>query len=67
MPLELAMSKLGEATFLAGEVLAFLVLVATIITSFTPNRSASRHIDQVLKLLNLRAGNVWRNRNLDDD
>ncbi|MBO6827467.1 MAG: hypothetical protein JJ879_14780 [Sneathiella sp.] len=66
MPLELVMSKLGDASFLAGQALAFLVLIATIVTSFTPNRSASRHIDQVLKMLNLLAGNVGRNRNADD-
>jgi len=66
MPIELVMSKLGDASLFAGEGLAFLVLVATIITSITPNQSASRVIDQALKLLNLLAGNVGRNRNADD-
>ena len=66
MPIDQVFLHLTDATFFAGEVLAFLVLIATIISSFTPNHSADRTINKLLSLLNLLAGNVGRNRNADD-
>lgn len=39
---------------------------ATAITALTPTRADDRVLDAVLRVLNLVAGNVGRNRNADD-
>ena len=58
--------QLTEAFYLAGEILAFLVTLATIITALTPSQSDNQLLDKVLSLLNLFAGNVGFNRNADE-
>ncbi len=66
MPIDQVFLHLTDATFFAGEVLAFFVLIATIISCFAPNRSTDRTVQKLLSLLNMLAGNVGRNRNADD-
>ena len=39
---------------------------ATAITALTPTRADDRALDIVLRVLNVLAGNVGRNRNADD-
>ena len=39
---------------------------ATAITALTPSRADDRALDLLLRVLNLLAGNVGRNRNADD-
>ena len=66
MPIDKIFLHLSDATFFAGEVLAFLVLFATILSSFMPNQSTDKTINKLLSLLNLLAGNVGKNRNAED-
>lgn len=39
---------------------------ATLVTALTPTRHDDAAVDTVLRILNLLAGNVGRNRNADD-
>lgn len=59
-------THLADASIFAGEVLAFAVLLATLVTSKFPSRSEQYGLDHVLRFLNLLAGNVGTNRNADD-
>ena len=43
-----------------------VVTAATAITALTPSRSDDLVIDKVLRVLNVLAGNVGKNRNADD-
>ena len=43
-----------------------VVTAATAITALTPSRSDDEIIDTVLRVLNVLAGNVGKNRNADD-
>ena len=43
-----------------------VVTACTAITALTPSRSDDEIIDTVLKVLNILAGNVGKNRNADD-
>lgn len=43
-----------------------VVTAATAITALTPTRSDDEIIDKVLRVLNILAGNVGKNRNADD-
>jgi hypothetical protein len=43
-----------------------VVTAATAITALTPSRSDDEIIDKVLRVLNVLAGNVGKNRNADD-
>ena len=43
-----------------------VVTACTAITALTPSRSDDEIIDKVLRVLNVLAGNVGKNRNADD-
>jgi len=43
-----------------------VVTACTAITALTPSRSDDEIIDTVLRVLNVLAGNVGKNRNADD-
>jgi hypothetical protein len=43
-----------------------VVTACTAITALTPTRSDDEVLDKVLRLLNILAGNVGKNRNADD-
>ena len=43
-----------------------VVTACTAITALTPSRSDDEILDKVLKVLNILAGNVGKNRNADD-
>lgn len=43
-----------------------VVTAATAITALTPSRSDDEILDTVLRVLNVLAGNVGKNRNADD-
>ena len=43
-----------------------LCTAATAITALTPTRADDRALDTILRILNVLAGNVGRNRNADD-
>ena len=43
-----------------------LVTAATAVTALTPTKADDKFLAAVLKVLNVRAGNVGRNRNADD-
>ena len=43
-----------------------VVTAATAITALTPSRSDDEILDKVLRVLNVLAGNVGKNRNADD-
>ncbi|SLN77640.1 hypothetical protein [Oceanibacterium hippocampi] len=43
------------------------VTAATAITALTPSKSDDALLNMLLRILNLLAGNVGRNRNADDD
>ncbi len=58
--------ELSNATILAGQVLAIVVTLATLVTAITPSRSDNAMMDRVLKFLNLLAGNVGLNKNADE-
>ena len=58
--------KLGDATLLASEILAFLIALATVFSAMIPSRSDNARMDRALHILNLLAGNVGHNRNADD-
>lgn len=45
---------------------AGVVTAATAITAITPTKSDDKIINIVLKVLNILAGNVFRNKNKDD-
>ena len=49
------------------QALTTLVTGATAVTALTPTKVDDRAVSKVLKVLNLLAGNVGRNRNADDD
>ena len=66
MALNTLFQSLADATYLAVEVLAILISLATLITSLLPSRSDNISVDTVLQILNLLAGNVGHNRNADD-
>ena len=59
-------THLADASIFASEVLAYTVLLATLVTSNLPSRSQKYALDRVLCFLNLLAGNVGTNRNADD-
>ena len=46
---------------------AYIVTAATAITALTPTRADDKVADFVLRVLNLLAGNVGKNRNADAD
>ena len=58
--------ELTNTTVLAGQVLAIIVTLATVITAITPSRSDNVMMDKVLSFLNLLAGNVGLNKNADE-
>ena len=58
--------ELSNTTVLAGQVLAIIVTLATVITAITPSRSDNILLDKVLTFLNLLAGNVGLNKNADE-
>lgn len=58
--------ELSDTTVLAGQVLAIIVTLATVITAITPSRSDNILMDKVLAFLNLLAGNVGLNKNADE-
>jgi hypothetical protein len=43
-----------------------LITAATAVTALTPTKSDDRIVDMVLKVLNVIAGNVMKNKNMDD-
>ena len=43
-----------------------LVTAATAITALTPTKTDDKYISLVLRVLNILAGNVTKNRNADD-
>lgn len=43
-----------------------VVTACTAITALTPTRSDDEVLDKVLRVLNILAGNVGKNRNADD-
>ena len=43
-----------------------MVTAATAVTALTPTKSDDRIVDMVLKVLNVIAGNVMKNKNMDD-
>ena len=43
-----------------------VVSAATLVTALTPTRHDDAAVDTVLRILNLLAGNLGRNRNADD-
>ena len=60
------LNELSNTTVLAGQVLAIVVTIATLITAITPSQSDNAQMDRVLKFLNLLAGNVGLNKNADE-
>jgi hypothetical protein len=48
------------------QALCGLVTAATAITALTPSKSDDKIVDGVLKVLNVIAGNVMKNKNMDD-
>ena len=47
-------------------ILAMTVAVATVLTMVTPTRTKSKMGNMILRLLNIMAGNIAKNRNMDD-
>lgn len=43
-----------------------VVTAATAITALTPSKSDDEVLDKILKVLNILAGNVGKNKNADD-
>jgi hypothetical protein len=43
-----------------------VVTAATAITALTPSKSDDKVLDKILKVLNLLAGNIGKNKNADD-
>jgi hypothetical protein len=43
-----------------------VVTAATAITALTPSKSDDKVLDTILKVLNLLAGNIGKNKNADD-
>lgn len=43
-----------------------LMTAATLVTALTPTRHDDAAVDTVLRVLNVLAGNIGRNRNADD-
>jgi len=43
-----------------------VVTAATAITALTPSKSDDKVLDMILKVLNLLAGNIGKNKNADD-
>ena len=60
------LNELSNTTVFAGQVLAIVVTLATLITAITPSQSDNARMDSVLKFLNLLAGNVGLNKNADE-
>lgn len=46
--------------------LTALMTAATLVTALTPTRHDDAAVDAVLRVLNVLAGNIGRNRNADD-
>lgn len=66
MDLAVLARNLGVDIFRSIEILAMLIVLATVITCHLPSRSKNRFLNWVLHILNLVAGNVGHNRNADD-
>jgi hypothetical protein len=47
-------------------VIASVIAVATAVTAITPSKSDDAILNGILKVLNLLAGNVLKNKNADD-
>jgi hypothetical protein len=43
-----------------------VVTAATALTALTPSKSDDKVLDKILKILNLLAGNIGKNKNADD-
>ena len=63
----------GIRSVASGDAGAWLLAATTVltactaITSLTPSKSDDAVLNGILRVLNLLAGNVARNKNLDDD
>jgi hypothetical protein len=49
------------------QALCGLVTAATAVTALTPTKSDDKIVGMVLKVLNVVAGNILKNKNMDDD